>query len=302
MTMQRIFSPRLPALGRALSLVALFALGLAGNVAWAQDDMDDLASELYGDDESSGEESSDDTDMPDIADTAEEPASEPEAEPEIEEEKTEGAQGMLEDRIRAVSRKTFLKRNRFTLAPQGGVTTNDAFFRRWVLGGRGSYHLADSFALDIGGGYNLVNEELGPTRVLRKNEDAPAITDDARYFGYADVGATFSPIYGKFALFDDWVIHFDGFASGGVGAMFTSNESILGPGFPGMHPAMEVGVGTRIFLLDWLVIRADLRDYIYPQDRNQVSTLQNMLFLNIGVGFYFPFGFDYEYQAYKVVG
>ena len=63
---------------------------------------------------------------------------------------------------------------------------------------------------------------------------------------------------------------------------------------------MQLGIGSRVFLNRWLVFRAELRDYVYPQSRSGFSTLQNLLMLNLGVGFYFPFDFDYKYQAARI--
>lgn len=208
-------------------------------------------------------------------------------------EKAEGTGLTLQDRIRAVSRKVFLKQGRFELTPFAGISTNDAFFRRWTLGTRASYHLHDSFSIDVGGAWNVFSETLPAVRIVGR--EYSAVPDEAALFGYADAGVTFAPVYGKVALMSEWIIHFDGFVSGGLGATFTSNEDLW-------HPAMQVGVGTRIFLLRWLVLRADLRDYIYPQDRLGFSTLQNLLLLNIGVGFYFPLDFEYRNAAARISG
>lgn len=197
----------------------------------------------------------------------------------------------LKDRIKAVSRKVFLKEGRFALSPFAGISTNDAFFRRWTIGTRASYHLTDSFSLEMGGAWNAFSEQLESVRIVGQVQSA--IPDEAALFGYADVGATFAPVYGKVSLMSEWVIHFDGFVSGGLGAVFTSNQDLV-------HPAMQLGIGSRVFLNRWLVFRADIRDYVYPQSRSGFSTLQNLLMLNFGVGFYFPFDFEYKNQAARI--
>jgi hypothetical protein len=75
--------------------------------------------------------------------------------------------------------------------------------------------------------------------------------------------------------------------------MFDTNEDFA-------HPTMDIGAGFRVFLLRWLVARVDLRDYVYPQDRSNISTLQNLLVVNVGVGFFLPPDFEYKYEAAKV--
>ena len=216
----------------------------------------------------------------------------------------EGIGLTLQDRIKAVSRKVFIKEGRFELAPFGGVSVNDAFFRRWTIGSRASYHIFDSLSIDAGGAVNVFSETLPSVRIV--GGEIGVISDDAALFGYADIGGTFSPIYGKFSLMSEWIVHFDTFVSGGVGLTVDSNRyTFLGQELPdlvpGINPAAEVGFGGRVFLLRWLVLRIDFRDYIYPQYRSNISTLQNLFMLNVGLGFYFPFDFEYKYTAAKVV-
>ncbi len=197
----------------------------------------------------------------------------------------------LQQRIRAVSRHVFLKGGRFELEPFGGISTNEAFYRRWMAGARASYHFNDAFAIDIGGAGVLLDEYLDPAPIL--GQPPSQLADAAKMYGYADAGVTFAPLYGKTAVMAEWVVHFDAFVSGGVGATFDATAPIV-------HPAMQLGIGGRIFLTRWLVLRGDLRDYVYPQDRGQGIKVQNALLLNLGLGFFFPFDFEYDYEAAKV--
>lgn len=205
----------------------------------------------------------------------------------------EGINLTLQDRIKAVSRKVFLKANRFELFPALGVTTNDPFYRTWSIDGRAAWHVNDALAIEVGGAYvpPFFVEKLPMVDLLR--EEARLINVDAKLLGRADAGITFSPLYGKVAILSDAIIHFDAFAIAGAGAVFDTNQDLV-------HPSMDVGAGLRVFLLRWLVVRADLRDYVYPQDRSGISTLQNLLTLNLGVGFYLPPDFEYQYEAAKV--
>jgi outer membrane beta-barrel protein len=238
---------------------------------------------------------------PDASAGAEEPAAPPESGNSA---LDEGINLTLEDRIKAVSRKVFLKEGRFELAPLLSVTTNDPFFRHWGVGGRAAYHVNDAFALE--GGVMVVppgfRENLPPLDLLR--ERAALINADAKLIGLSDVGVTFSPVYGKVAILSDAIIHFDTFVAAGAGVVSDSNGDLFGRDdakrFSGMHPTMDVGAGLRVFLLRWLVARVDLRDYVYPQDRANISTLQNLLIVNAGVGFFLPPDFEYRYEASKV--
>lgn len=201
----------------------------------------------------------------------------------------------LAERISAVSQPVFLKAGRFELAPFGGVSASDAFFRRWSVGARGSFHILDSLSIDGGGAWNFWSEPLQAAVFL--GTDPGELNDESKLLGYADIGVTFSPIYGKIALASEWIIHFDGYLSGGGGGVFSLPDP-ANP-FTPVSPALEVGAGGRIFLTRWMVLRADVRDYIHPGQLGGQLNLQNLVVLNIGLGFYFPFDFEYEREVQK---
>jgi outer membrane beta-barrel protein len=205
----------------------------------------------------------------------------------------EGIDLTLQDRIKAVARKTFLKAGRFELDPMVQVTVNDPFIRTWAVGGRLAWHINDAFALEVGGGYvpPTFAQRLEPAELLK--ERLALINIDNTLVGMADVGLTFSPLYGKVALFGDGIAHFDGFVSAGVGATFDNGADVV-------HPAMNIGAGARMYLTRWLVLRGDIRNTMYPQEKAQISTLQNLVFVGVGLGFYLPPDFEYQYEAARV--
>ena len=205
----------------------------------------------------------------------------------------EGIDLTMQDRIKAVARKTFVKTGRFELLPSMMVTVNDAFFRSVAGAGRISWHINEAFALEVGGAYipPFFIQKLEPVDLLR--EQLALINADNKVYALADVGLTFSPLYGKVAVLGDGIIQFDGFLSAGVGATFDNGADLV-------HPTMNIGAGARVFLNRWLVVRADLRDYVYPQEKAGISTLQNVLFVGVGLGFYFPLDFEYQFEAARV--
>ncbi len=205
----------------------------------------------------------------------------------------------LQDRIRAVSRRVFLKRQRFELVPGFGFQTNDPFSRPFSIGARASYHFNEEFALDFGGAYappffvqQLQDVRLlgGDAADLQKARDTTAIMA-----GYVDGGVTFSPFYGKLALMAEQVLHFDGFVSAGLGVTFDNSDNFI-------HPALELGLGGRVFLLKWLTVRADLRNYIYPLIQNNTLSFPSLLILSLGVGIHIPFDFDYSTEVIGAKG
>jgi outer membrane beta-barrel protein len=206
----------------------------------------------------------------------------------------------LQERIRAVSRRTFLKAGRFELQPNVGITTNDPFFRAWAFGGRAGWHLSEEFAIEVGGAYAPILQQLEIFQV--SNVDPDQVANDIRnklntssLIAYGDAGITFSPFYGKVALASELVGHFDVFLSTGVGVVVDTAPNPI-------HPAFELGVGTRFFLNRFLALRMDLRNYLYPTDATGELTIGNMLLLNAGVSIYFPLDFDYARETLGAKG
>ncbi len=248
----------------------------------------------------------------------------------------EGTGATLKERIDAVSRKVFVREGRFELAPLAGVSVNDAFFLRSTVGGRASYHLFESLSLDFGAHMNIWPFALPAVRTVR--EQLNPIVDEFFVWGIADAGINFAPVYGKFALMSEWTVHFDTFLTAGVGGILeNSGQTFWGmdlpalfdhpflrdprgvePGqtappykvyVPNIDPAAQIGFGGRIFLFKWMVLRAEIRNYLYPRlgdalfPPRKISQLpvRHLAMLHVGVGFYLPFDFEYKYEGARVV-
>ncbi len=224
----------------------------------------------------------------------------------------EGTGKSLAERIQAVSRKVFIKKFRFEATPLVGFSLNDAFYQRINGGLRLSFHVLESLAVDVGGAFNPIGLPL-PTVVFLREAANDQFVNTAPFWGYVDAGLTFAPIYGKFSLMSEYVIHFDAYVSGGLGATFDGNRNfIFGPQIsgdcstlgadplcfvPSVNPAVEIGVGFRVFFFKWLALRLEVRDFTYVHHRGALGyALQNMALVNLGLSIWFPLDFDYEYQ------
>lgn len=192
----------------------------------------------------------------------------------------------LSDRIKAVQRKVFLKKQRVELFPYFGFDLNDPFFTHLVLGGSLSYHLVDSLSIDARGGFVFASIEKNIVRIIRT--EAGAILENPPEFQFhADIDLTWAPIYGKISLFGDAILHFDTYVSGGPG-VFGTDE--------GVNPAFNVGIGQRYFINKWLTFRAELRNYMFIEDRNNASNLQNLMVVGLFASIFLPTSFEYEFQ------
>jgi outer membrane beta-barrel protein len=191
----------------------------------------------------------------------------------------------LDDRIKAVQGKKFIKRLRFEIQPWMGVSLNDAFYRYYHAGLSGTFHIMEGLAIEGGISGSPVRQVLEPVIFLRQQKSA--IPETARYFGNAWASLQLSPIYGKMSLFSEWIVHYDTYFLGGAGLVLDSS-------FFYVHPQLHFGVGQRFFLFDWMVLRAEVRASAYPQGSLLISNIQNQLTAMLGVGFYIPPFFEHE--------
>ncbi|MBI5494275.1 MAG: outer membrane beta-barrel domain-containing protein [Deltaproteobacteria bacterium] len=199
---------------------------------------------------------------------------------------TEVALKPLDDRIKAVQGKKFIKRLRFEIYPWVGVSLNDAFYRYYHGGLAGTFHIMEGLAVEGGLSGAPFRQVLEPVIFLRQQKSA--IPADARYFGNAWANLQLSPIYGKMSIFSEWIMHYDVFVLGGAGLAVDSSQWFI-------HPQLHVGMGSRVFLFDWMVLRGELRGSAYPQwGPTIISNIQNQVTAMFGVGFYVPPFFDKE--------
>lgn len=207
----------------------------------------------------------------------------------------------LSDRIKAVSRKFFLKKNRFEATPGFGFSVNDAFFRSYIAQVDATYHIVESFSLELRLGLPVFGEPLDPVEFLRREYDT--LTQLVRPAYLVQLSGNFTPLYGKVAMFSEWIWHYDLYLAGGVGVTGISQLSGARLDVSAIYhqPSMNIGVGMRSFVTRWMVVHLDVRDYIYPSVTDGLSNVQNLLVVSIGAGFFFPFDFEYEFEGYKVV-
>jgi outer membrane beta-barrel protein len=176
----------------------------------------------------------------------------------------------VEDRVKSVQRKVYLKKHRFELAPYVAV--------------RGAYYLSDTLALSA---------RFTSMQVIATS-DAPIAksTFQSRIFPsypqWSLMGdAEWSPIYGKISIFNS-ILHIDAYILGGLGVVRTQTSGLPGRG---PNPAGDIGFGMRFVAKDWLAFNVALIDTAYfdtPAGTTK-GQLQNMLMLNAGVSLFIPF-------------
>jgi outer membrane beta-barrel protein len=214
--------------------------------------------------------------------------------------------------IVVVPRKAFLKKYRLELAPFAGITLNDPLIRHYSFGGDLNFYITD--VLSIGGEGQYFIKELSERESLVGAQYYLVPTLNKLKYHYA-LTMGYVPGYGKFGLFNKWIVHWDLTFALGVGMIRTeiiprafgdksfTNDDIVG----------HVGMGVRLFVLDWLTLSVTFRDYMYrdifeykgrkpgdaieqvksDSEAHQSQFVQNIMMF-FSVGLYIPPSFTYR--------
>lgn len=204
----------------------------------------------------------------------------------------------LEDRVKAVQRKGFLKRGRLQLTAFAAPSLNDAFYQKFGLGLRLAYNLGDSFAIAASGTTYKVGSSSLVLRTDHVKEGVKAFNSQllqSQPSYVAMVEGVWSPIYGKAAWLGRSIVHFDFYLLGGLGAVWSATS--FEPRNEGAHLAAEFGGGIRFYPVSYLALELAVTAVFYPDQKDLAvpGTLQKIISAGIGVSFLWPTGFEYYY-------
>ena len=213
--------------------------------------------------------------------------------------------------IIVIPQKSFLKNGRFELEPYTGVTINDNLIRHYAFGAEINYFLTDALGVGVEGQYfqpqPLDRYHLTPQQHWR-------VPTANKYLWEAALNFSYIPMYGKFAVFNKGVVHWEGWVAAGVGV---GQSEVLprdpaNKAFTNFLIEPNVGGGLRFFVFDWLSLHFGIRDYIFldkfenanrpgggmqtasqAKDRAESQLINNVL-VTAGVSFWFPLGFHYH--------
>jgi outer membrane beta-barrel protein len=208
-----------------------------------------------------------------------------------------------------VPRKAFLKGGRLELYPFTGVSLNDVLIRHYSFGGDLNYYLTDVFSVGLEGQY-YIKERTDRESIVGLQYNRIATLNRYLYSGSLNFG--YVPGYGKFTLFNRYIIHWDLWIQGGVGLIQTEIiPRVVGDAtFKNNRIAPSLGLGTHLFLSNWLTFNVSIKDYVFndlfePTDRKpneditavkgraQGQFVHNIM-LSAGLGLYLPTSFTYR--------
>jgi outer membrane beta-barrel protein len=198
----------------------------------------------------------------------------------------------------AVIQKRFLpKTKRFEFFVGGGTNLNDAFFVGNGVTLRLGYNFAEKFGVEGILSY-IQNENRDVTNELLKrgvNTEGSVSTG-----GYYGVDFKWTPIYGKYAYFNEKIIPFDLYFTVGLGKTdphFANSSEVGATQISVESPyTLKLGTGQIFAITKWMAFRWDIAMHLIQADTTKIvnsvettsSQIDNNLFLNIGLSFFFP--------------
>jgi outer membrane beta-barrel protein len=200
----------------------------------------------------------------------------------------------------AIRRRVQYRGGRFMVAPTFGFTLNDSYQRNILMGAALSYHFTESIGVGLsalaspfGGLDSDLAEQIGDQRPERSDDGFSHVSL------LTSLDFLYTPIAGKLALFGRQVLNYDMHLVAGIGGAKIGGSGDL----DAFTLAPVAGVGLRTFLLNWLDLNIEVRDYIYSSAANAVTSNEtsdgsaktkandewgNHFAVLIGVGFHFP--------------
>lgn len=219
------------------------------------------------------------------------------------------------EEIYAVQQIYALRLNRVELSPSYSATLNDPFISHNGVGLGLNYWFTNVLA--VGANFiwyqGLESDSDINFQVRRSTRLAVPVN---QYQLGAHLAFTYVPIYGKFAMFNEFIFQYDLYVLGGVGIMRTRPLPVVDPEVRSfdfdIRVAFNVGIGLRVFITRWLAVFAEVRDYMYLEQLESLDvglgaarsdpttwTQSSPAFVNnvtahIGLTFFLPFDFEYR--------
>lgn len=168
--------------------------------------------------------------------------------------------------ITVKQRQRMLKKGRFELAPQFGLTVNDPYVRHYAIGLDMNYWLRNRIALGLTGtGFIAVRT---PRYTAIRFQEGLLLSANKTLW-QASLNFSYIPFYGKIAIFNRALLHWEVATHIGGGA--TQTQVI--PRYEALHDPFNtftgggvVGAVARTYLpkLNWLSYQVGVRVWVYP--------------------------------------
>ncbi len=285
-----------------------------GSMSFSEDEVEEAAP--VEEEPDAGAESGDDLFAEETGDVGDADVAAALGEPAAEAPPQEAGTGEERHPIWAVQQVYALRAGRVDIQPSFGFSMNDPYVQHQAVSLAGAYYITEVLAAGISfNWYRWLDATTDLNySVSRATHQTVPINE---YMLGAQLNFTYVPIYGKFAMFKNWILHWDVWVLGGGGFIFTRPIPVIDPDYREFDYEMKfcfnVGIGGRLFLTRFLAIYVELRDYIFPEELESLETfsdpedrsnkdnwldddfkLTNNVMLHIGVSVFVPLVFEYK--------
>ena len=202
--------------------------------------------------------------------------------------------------IAMIQKRYLPKTGRFEFYAAGGTNLNDAFFVGNGISLRLGYNFLEKWGVELVGSY-IQNDNRNVTNELV--EEGVQTEGEVSTNSYIGMDLKWTPIYGKYAYFNEKIIPFDLYFTLGGGQTTTDSICSANPSNKTKGNnctaklespyTVRVGTGQIFALTKWMAFRWDLAMHmIWVDSENQKGEVtrrrSDNLFLNIGLSFFFP--------------
>jgi outer membrane beta-barrel protein len=180
----------------------------------------------------------------------------------------------------SVIQKRFMpKTKRFQLFGGGTILTNNPWFTTLGASLKGSYFFSETWGVELNY-MALSTNERDVTKELKsiQNIGTESLTYPKQYIG-ADI--MWVPIYGKMTWFNNRIVPFDLYFSGGYGTTLTKDEQNAG--------TLHLATGQIFAITKGTAFRWDFSwNFFNATTDDKKSNSFNNLFLTVGMSWFFP--------------
>ena len=189
------------------------------------------------------------------------------------------------ERVWVLQRRPFLKSNRFELNTLFSRNINDPLINFYNAGGQLNYYLNEQMAIGLRGSYTLNSETRDFDQVIQDYQVFPQVS---RPIWSSSLNFQYTPLYGKFSMFETWIFPWELAFRGGLGWIQTFIDG---------HVLVTLGATQQFFLNRWLTFNIDIDYQVFQEATSPNSnegTLLNNVVLGAGLSIYFPLDFEYK--------
>lgn len=190
--------------------------------------------------------------------------------------------------VYVVAERLYPKAHRFEMGFFVGTLPNDPFLVYLAGGARLAWHFNEQIALEVSGAYTH-GFDTGLRTSLHDQDALVTAQIRDRVLGRMDLALLWSPIYGKFALSNRRVGHFDlYFLLAASGLWAEKNDALSLNGGP--WGGGGLGVGFRFFLTRLISLRVEFRQRVEVREGVGDSSLRVAYPSEINLGLSFLLG------------